>query len=72
MPNVPHDQQLTVSHDEGSVFVEGGPGIALTLTPRAAADTSDAMLKHAVEAEGEEIIAGITKQERDRTVQSHP
>ena len=52
MPSRPLDEPLSVDVAEGQVIVEGGDGIAFTMTPQAALETSDKLLHCAFHAIG--------------------
>ncbi len=53
-----YDEASHVSAEEGEVIVDGPDGVAVSLTPRAAAETSDRLLDAAVRAHGQELRAG--------------
>jgi hypothetical protein len=48
-----HDRPSEVAAEEGTVVVDGPDGVAVTLTPEAAADTSDRLLEAAAMAAGQ-------------------
>lgn len=48
-----HDEASTVTAEEGEVLVDGPDGVAISLTPDAAAETSDRLLHGAAEAQGQ-------------------
>jgi hypothetical protein len=48
-----HDHASTVAAEQGQVLVSGPGGVALALTPDAAAETSDRLLDGAAEAQGQ-------------------
>jgi hypothetical protein len=48
-----HDEASTVTARHGQVLVDGPDGVAVSLTPDAAAKTSDRLLDAAVEAQGQ-------------------
>ena len=50
----PHDRPSDVSVEEGEVLVDGPDGVAVSLTPGAAEETSHRLLDAAVEAAGDE------------------
>ncbi len=50
-----HDEASSVAAEEGVVFVDGPDGVAVALTPAAAADTSDRLLHAANQAQGQRI-----------------
>ena len=53
MDNLLHDEPSTVSAENGTVLVEGPAGIAVSLTPNAAAETSDRLLRASAQAHGQ-------------------
>ena len=53
MDNKLHDEPSTVTADHGQVLVDGPDGVAVSLTPDAAVETSDRLLEAAVEAQGQ-------------------
>ncbi len=53
MDNKLHDEASTVSAENGQVLVDGPDGVAVSLTPDAAVETSDRLLEAAVEAQGQ-------------------
>ena len=59
----PHGEPLDIDSEDGHVIIEGGPGVAVTLTATAAADTSDRLLHHATRAAGQRTMAAIRKAE---------
>jgi hypothetical protein len=54
-----HDQPSHVAAEDGEVVVDGPDGVAVSMTPDAAAETSDRLLKGAVEAEGQKTKAKV-------------
>ncbi len=48
-----HDEASSVVAENGKVMVNGPDGVAVSLTPDAAAETSDRLLHAAVEAQGQ-------------------
>ena len=52
-----HDEPSTVAAEEGAVVVDGPDGVAVTLTPEAAAETSDRLLDAATMAAGQRHAA---------------
>ncbi len=54
-----YDEPTTVTAEEGKVILDGPDGVAVTVTPEAAAETSDRLLHGAAEATGQ-------KREEDR------
>ena len=53
MDSLLHDEPSLVTAENGTVLVEGPAGIVLSLTPDAAAETSDRLLKAAAQAQGQ-------------------
>lgn len=51
----PYDTPSQVEAEDGVVFVDGPDGVAVTMTPDAAADTSDRLLHAAVQAQGQQV-----------------
>lgn len=49
------DTPSKVSAEEGEVVVDGPDGVAYSMTPEAAAETSDRLLEHAAVARGQEM-----------------
>jgi hypothetical protein len=56
LDNKLHDEASNVTAEAGQVLVDGPDGVAVSLTPEAAAETSDRLLDSAAEAQGQ-IIA---------------
>lgn len=52
-----YDEASHVSAEDGEVMVDGPDGVAVSLTPRAAAETSDRLLDAAVRAHGQTLRA---------------
>jgi hypothetical protein len=50
-----HDQASEVAAEDGAVVVDGPDGVAVLLTPDAASETSDRLLRGAMEARGQQI-----------------
>ncbi|WP_380787217.1 hypothetical protein [Sphingomonas sp. R86521] len=66
MTNV-HDTPSEVSADEGEVHVDGPGGAISSMTPDAAAETSDRLLDGAAEAQGQLTLAqNRAKDEKSR------
>lgn len=57
-----HDEASSVTAEEGQVMVDGPDGVAVSMTPDAAAETSDRLLQGAAEAQGQ-VIAATRKAE---------
>ena len=62
-----HDMPSEVSAEEGEVQVDGPDGVSVSLTPEAAAETSDRLLAGASQAQGQRIRAAqVDKERRER------
>ena len=59
-----HDEASTVTAEKGQVLVDGPDGIAVSLTPDAAAETSDRLLHAAAEAQGQILTEALAERER--------
>ena len=55
MDRNPHDEPSEVDAEEGTVFVDGPDGIAYSMTPDAASETSDRLLFGSAKARGQQI-----------------
>ena len=55
MQQEPHDMPSDVDAEEGEVLVDGPGGIAVSLTPEGASETSDRLLFGAAKARGQQI-----------------
>ena len=64
MDNKLHDEASTVTAEHGQVLVDGPDGVAVSLTPDAAIETSDRLLDAAVEAQGQILIDAQAEKER--------
>ena len=64
MDNKLHDEASNVTAEEGQVMVDGPDGVAVSMTPDAAAETSDRLLHGAAEAQGQVIAATRAAEER--------
>lgn len=53
MPNRPYDEPSKVTAEEGEVQIDGPDGVAVSMTPEAAAETSDRLLKGAATGAGQ-------------------
>ena len=53
MPNKVHDEASKVDADRGEVVVDGPDGVAVSLTPDAAIETSNRLLDKGVTAAGQ-------------------
>lgn len=60
-----YDEASQVSAEEGEVIVDGPDGVAVSLTPRAAVETSDRLLGAAVRAHGQKLAARRAEGEAD-------
>lgn len=59
-----HDRPSEVSAEEGEVQVDGPDGVSVSLTPKAAAETSDRLLAGASQAQGQKIRAAQVDKKR--------
>jgi hypothetical protein len=50
-----HDEPSEVTAEQGEVMVDGPDGVAVSLTPDAAAETSERLLFGAAKARGQQI-----------------
>jgi hypothetical protein len=57
MARVPSEIPSDVSAEEGFVLIDGPDGIAVSMSPDAAAETSDRLLDGASHAQGQRIAA---------------
>jgi hypothetical protein len=53
----PYDTPSEVSAEEGEVIVEGPDGVAVSLTPDAALETSHRLLESGLAAEGQRVAS---------------
>jgi hypothetical protein len=60
-----YDEASHVSAEEGEVIMDGPDGVAVSLTPRAAVETSDRLLEAAVSAQGQKLRARSSEQDND-------
>jgi hypothetical protein len=51
-----YDTPSKVTAEEGEVMIDGPDGVAFSLTPEAAAETSDRLLEQAALARGQEMM----------------
>lgn len=51
----PHDTPSDVTAEDGAVLIDGPNGVAISLTPEAADETSDRLLKAAAQARGQQM-----------------
>lgn len=65
MQTKPYDTPSSVEAEDGMVFVDGPDGLAVTMTPNAAADTSDRLLQAAIQAQGQQIEMRRLREEED-------
>lgn len=61
-----YDEPSTVTAQSGQVQVDGPDGVAVAMTPEAAAETSDRLLAGASQAMGQQIEARRLNEERAR------
>jgi hypothetical protein len=59
-----HNEPSDVTAEEGEVIVEGPDGVNVSLTPDAAVETSDRLLKGGMEANGQRVAAEREAQRR--------
>ncbi len=64
MDNKLHDEASKVTAEKGQVLVSGPDGVAVALTPDAAAETSDRLLDGAAEAQGQLLEEARLAEER--------
>ena len=64
MDNKLHDEASNVTAEHGQVLVDGPDGVAVSLTPDAAVETSDRLLQAAVEAQGQILTETLVARER--------
>lgn len=62
----PHDVPSDVVAEEGEVIVTGPDGVAYSMTPPAAEETSDRLMKGAAEAQGQRRIEELRRGTRRR------
>jgi len=55
MEKGPYDEPSEVTAEEGEVLVNGPDGVAVSLTPEAADETSQRLLYAAAEAKGQQV-----------------
>jgi hypothetical protein len=65
MPREASDEASTVTAEEGEVHVDGPDGVAVSLTPEAAAETSDRLLVGAADGAGQRVEARRRLDERE-------
>ena len=56
-----HDEASRVDAEDGADAVDGPDGVAVRMTPDAASETSDRLLRGAIEARGQQLL----KRQRD-------
>lgn len=61
-----YDEASEVVAEEGQVLVDGPDGVAVTLTPEAALETSDKLLDAGAVARGQRAIKDWRQGDRDR------
>lgn len=59
-----YDNASQVGAEDGQVIVDGPDGVAVTLTPEAAAETGDRLIEQAAEAHGQTVREKGRKKER--------
>lgn len=64
MANPLYDEPSEVTAEEGEVQVDGPDGVAIALTPNAAAEISDRLLHGAAKAAGQQIEIDRLAKER--------
>jgi hypothetical protein len=60
-PEEPYDEPSQVAAEDGAVVVDGPDGVAITLTPEAAIETSQRLLESGLTAQGQRV-----QKERER------
>lgn len=63
-----HENASEVTAEGGAVLIDGPDGVAVTVTPEAAAETSDRLLHGAAEAVGQQREAERQRRERRETL----
>jgi hypothetical protein len=61
-----HDTPSDVTADDGEVHIDGPGGVTVSMTPDAAAETSDRLLADATQAQGQKVRARERRDERER------
>ncbi|HVF94450.1 MAG TPA: hypothetical protein VM900_09065 [Sphingomonas sp.] len=69
MANKTYDEASSVGAEEGNVYVDGPDGVAVAMTPGAAAETSDRLLHAANMAQGQRIAE---RQQEEENRARHP
>ena len=64
MDNKLHDEPSVVTAEHGQVLVDGPDGVAVSLTPDAAAETSDRLLHAAAESQGQILTEELAEKEK--------
>jgi len=54
-PEKPYDEPSEVAAEDGAVVVDGPDGVAITLTPKAAIETSQRLLDAGLTAQGQRV-----------------
>lgn len=57
MSNRPYDEASNVTAEDGEVHVDGPDGVAVSLTPEAAVETSDRLMAGAAKGAGQRVEA---------------
>ena len=66
-----YDEASTVTAAKGEVQVDGPDGVAVSMTPDAAAETSDRLLAGASQAMGQKLEVQRLEEERRRLSKGH-
>jgi hypothetical protein len=61
-----HDTPSDVTADDGEVHIDGPGGVTVSMTPDAAAETSDRLLAGATQAQGQKVRAQELREQCDR------
>jgi len=61
----PYNEPSEVEADEGAVIVDGPDGVAVTLTPEAAAETSHRLLSGAADAAGQRRMKELARDDEE-------
>ena len=61
-----YDDASQVSAEKGEVLVDGPDGVAVSLTPEAALETSERLLDAGATARGQRVMEEWRRKERDR------
>ena len=66
-PRKPIDQPFEVAAEEGEVLIDGQEGVALSMTPEAAEETSNRLYDRTAEARGQRIMRPLVPIARGRS-----